>query len=425
MTLCIEGVAREEREKKMRYVLILLGLLVANVASAIDCQKLPSCEELGYSKEDVKGCADNGYLTCPFDENYKKCVEYDCETLGFTNSDKTSWCADLIECKGNEKMTLCQKPCFATDYNSLKELAGSSKCKVVTLRNDIEMPQNQGITIAANTIIDGGSHTLSSSGNQGFNVYTLNNNSGFKNIFIKHNQTQSQVNLRVFNSVNGSKMTLHNTQILVQSNDKENHSTPIFAGPGKYEISGQFTLDTEAIWHLYLSGAPMVFRDADINITTTGASDDIFTNNVEFMNSHGTFTSNYGVPFLRNYIRTLENSEIQFKTGRTCFFIDSVQSDGTTLLKNNSTLTLMCKKGLVGDDDMKMSVLAHIKFESTEDAPATLIVEETERLNYGDVTASNTTDTLILNGVTYRPKQPATTKLSEIESSQNWEKVSQ
>ena len=74
---------------------------------------------------------------------------------------------------------------------------------------------------------------------------------------------------------------------------------------------------------------------------------------------------------------------------------------------------------------MKRSVLAHIKFESTEDAPATLIVEETERLNYGDVTASNTTDTLILNGVTYRPKQPATTKLSEIESSQNWEKVSQ
>ncbi len=115
MTLCIEGVAREERENKMRYLLILMGLLVANVASAMDCEKVPTCESLGYASEDDPSCTPDGYVYCPFDENYKKCVNYDCAKMGFTEDDKTSWCGKLIKCRGNPRMTLCQNLCEVGD----------------------------------------------------------------------------------------------------------------------------------------------------------------------------------------------------------------------------------------------------------------------------------------------------------------------
>lgn len=39
----------------------------------------------------------------------------DCEKLGFTTSDKTSWCGKLIKCKGNPQMTLCQNLCEVGD----------------------------------------------------------------------------------------------------------------------------------------------------------------------------------------------------------------------------------------------------------------------------------------------------------------------
>lgn len=93
----------------MRYMLILLGLLWIGTANAMDCQTPPDCESLGYSKEEDPNCADGGYMTCPFDEEYKKCVQPNCETLGFTESDKTSWCKNIATCPGNEKYTLCVK----------------------------------------------------------------------------------------------------------------------------------------------------------------------------------------------------------------------------------------------------------------------------------------------------------------------------
>ena len=93
----------------MRYVLILLGLLWIGTANAIDCQTPPSCEELGYFSEPDPNCADDGYMFCPLDETYKKCVRYDCAKLGFTESDKTSWCKNIATCRGNPKYTLCVK----------------------------------------------------------------------------------------------------------------------------------------------------------------------------------------------------------------------------------------------------------------------------------------------------------------------------
>ena len=93
----------------MRYLMFLLGLMLSGTANAIDCEKTPNCEELGYSKENDPYCADDGYMLCPFDFTFKKCVEKDCAKLGFTTSDKTSWCKEIIKCEGNEDYTLCAK----------------------------------------------------------------------------------------------------------------------------------------------------------------------------------------------------------------------------------------------------------------------------------------------------------------------------
>ena len=91
----------------MRYVLILLGLLWVGTAQAIDCQTPPDCTSLGYAAENDPNCAANGYVYCPFDKTYKKCVNYDCAKLGFTEDDKTSWCKNIVSCKGDEDLTLC------------------------------------------------------------------------------------------------------------------------------------------------------------------------------------------------------------------------------------------------------------------------------------------------------------------------------
>ena len=91
----------------MRYILFFMVMMFANVAQAMDCEKVPTCEELGYSTESEPNCADNGYMYCPFNHEYKKCVNMDCAKLGFTEDDKTSWCAEIVNCKGNPKYTAC------------------------------------------------------------------------------------------------------------------------------------------------------------------------------------------------------------------------------------------------------------------------------------------------------------------------------
>ncbi len=99
----------------MRYLMFLLCLIFANVANAMDCEKVPDCESLGYSTEDEPNCADNGYMFCPFNHDYKKCVQYNCAKLGFTEDDKTSWCGKIVKCKGNEKFTACKALCEVGD----------------------------------------------------------------------------------------------------------------------------------------------------------------------------------------------------------------------------------------------------------------------------------------------------------------------
>lgn len=56
-------------------LLSILTALIANPAyAAMDCNNQPSCTTLGYSKENVADCASDGYIFCPFDTSYKKCV---------------------------------------------------------------------------------------------------------------------------------------------------------------------------------------------------------------------------------------------------------------------------------------------------------------------------------------------------------------
>ena len=93
----------------MRYLLVLLGLLVTSTAQAVDCQSVPSCTELGYTKEPDPNCKSDGYIFCPFDKSYKKCVNYNCESLGFTNTDKSSWCKNIATCRTDNQYTLCVK----------------------------------------------------------------------------------------------------------------------------------------------------------------------------------------------------------------------------------------------------------------------------------------------------------------------------
>ena len=99
----------------MRYILVLLSLMVANVAQAIDCRENPDCVQMGYSTASDPNCKDDGYIFCPFDKTYKKCVNMNCEALGFTKTDKTSWCNKLIKCKSDTSFTLCQNLCEVGD----------------------------------------------------------------------------------------------------------------------------------------------------------------------------------------------------------------------------------------------------------------------------------------------------------------------
>ena len=402
----------------MRYVLILLGLLMyANLAEAIDCKTPPDCASLGYSKGNDPNCVEDGYLNCPFDQDYKVCVQYNCEALGFTESDKTSWCADLIECKGNSQMTLCRKPCFATDYNSLKELAESGHCKVVTMRDDITIPPNQSITLAANTIIDGGGYTLQSSGNKAnYIVISAHNNTGLKNIKIRHTQTGTQeafTYLKVLTNTN--HVFLENIDVLATSDDQIDHWTPVF-DQGTYDIRGKLALDIQSIRHLIAFRYNTInFTNAQVSINIKGVSGDVFGEaNVTFTNStidldvQGvTFVSTESSTTFINSQANLKGESFLWgsRNRRQNVILDgssvvsvsnsvTVYSTAVITLKNNSVLNLSFNKDVANRNGAQTNI------EST-----------------------NTTDTLVVNGTTYKSIKAGTTELLGIGSSGNWARV--
>ena len=121
----------------MKYVLFLIMILFSGQAVALNCEKQPTCEELNYSKEDDPQCAEDGYILCPFDFSYKKCLQPDCESLGFTQSNKSSWCGKISKCQTDESYTACKALCdigdvyyadgtcgYANDYDGSKTPVG-------------------------------------------------------------------------------------------------------------------------------------------------------------------------------------------------------------------------------------------------------------------------------------------------------------
>lgn len=83
----------------------------AFVANAADdsCDPVPDCESLGYVKN--LECKQNTSVSCPYDATYKRCINADCEALGYTLTDKKSWCKEIIPCPTDSTYTLCKKKC--------------------------------------------------------------------------------------------------------------------------------------------------------------------------------------------------------------------------------------------------------------------------------------------------------------------------
>ncbi len=97
---------------KAFYILGTISLFWASQSMAADCASLPSCEAMGYKKGFDSLCGEDlsNYVVCPYDTEYRKCINYTCAGLGFTNTDKTAWCADIKACPRDGSLTLCARP---------------------------------------------------------------------------------------------------------------------------------------------------------------------------------------------------------------------------------------------------------------------------------------------------------------------------
>ena len=463
----------------MRYILVLLGLFVTNVANAIDCQKLPDCKELGYSKESVKGCLDGGYVICPWDETYKKCVDFDCETLGFTESDKSSWCADLVKCEGNPQMTLCQKACIATNAPELKELAESGKCKIVTVRNDITIPEDILITVASGTTIDGQNHTLTvnAPNKMEANVFTLLNDSGLANLRVKWSAGNNTADNHLFGEprelhhdqfASHPTIYMHNLDITVDHNNPKpakNSNFGVFGG-GYFYYDGKISVHAHAERSATLfrsEAAEHHFRNADVDLSMNCDDEKkeclLFSGNVYTFENSSLRAEARDLMFSPTDRRstemewesegsiTLINTVATFDHTGTYRFEDEKITNRGMLFKgvgpkidkdkdgrNNNTFDLYVMEGSEATLKTKntyftrnVSTPHRLKLMGTKEKPAKLIMENiTQGLQASEFTAGNPTDTFILNGTAYHPLKESTHKFTELDSStEDWEKVVQ
>ncbi len=398
----------------MRYILFLLALMFANVANAMDCEKVPDCASLGYSKDNDPNCADNGYMYCPFDKSYKRCVNYDCTKLGFTESDKTSWCADIIKCRGNENLTLCQKACIATNYDELKYLAGSGKCKLITMKSDITIPTNQGFTLAANTTIDGGGHTLSTSANQANKtVITAENNTAFKNINLHHQDSITHNNNVYLNSSNTeNEISLENVSLIYDSKVTENQINVAF-NKATYVLKDKIDLDINSIHCNVFTSSKVQFAGTDLTASFTNPNGSVFHGSeLTFENAQINITKantfSNGAPF--RFKGTTANI-----TAEKLFAYDH---KGEYVIEEGSRVTFNITERMTNEKQYKYNLV----LSGTPQKPVFLELEGGSDLwpETIEITASNLTDTLVYKGVSYHPTASATTTLTDIPSSPNW-----
>ncbi|MBQ7304172.1 MAG: hypothetical protein IJW75_04575, partial [Alphaproteobacteria bacterium] len=86
-------------------IVAILSLVYLNPAKAsLNCSTQPTCESLGYTMESDANCAEDGYVYCPFDAKYKKCVRPVIKQDAF--------CANfnLSSCPANAQCYKCESP---------------------------------------------------------------------------------------------------------------------------------------------------------------------------------------------------------------------------------------------------------------------------------------------------------------------------
>lgn len=81
-------------------------------ASEMQCLNV-NCESLGYTNiSDLGNTPCDNFLTCPYDPRYVKCdLLPTCENLGYTKDDKSSWCTNIVRCPTDPSYTLCKSLC--------------------------------------------------------------------------------------------------------------------------------------------------------------------------------------------------------------------------------------------------------------------------------------------------------------------------
>jgi len=134
----LEYLKETKMAKKNKLWSLAMVLAVRPAYAAIDCQVPPDCASLGYSLANVPNCETDGYIYCPFDRSYKKCV-----------SKRPPECpADAVDCytitcksgyhytKANGKCSAKVYNCEDAGYFSERLTAVASSCSdAITLTN--------------------------------------------------------------------------------------------------------------------------------------------------------------------------------------------------------------------------------------------------------------------------------------------------
>ncbi len=397
------------KEERMKYILFLIAILFSSQAVALNCERQPTCEELNYSKEDNPKCDKNGYILCPYDQSYKKCVQYSCESLGFTQSDKSDWCADIATCKGDKSYTLCQTPCLAWDYDTLSSLASSGKCKVVSMKNDITLSPNQGITLAANTTLDGNGHTL----NTAETNLTLAEGSKLQNLNIHRQIATSEAVNFIF--INGAS-TFEDVSILDENSntDTVEHWRYLCQISGNtLTVRGNLKIEVKNdVRHPIFNGGQLVFENAKVELISPSNSSDVLTQQESIIAKNSEI-----------HIKTLSQAiNTSFPELINSQMIIEVDSNGTVFYKNENDKCGI-KLGEGSTLDTKTSTLTatpmvEIILNGTTDKPATAIIQKESAGANLDV--QNTSAELEYMGNTYHPTQIGQTTLSDVPTSPIW-----
>ena len=392
-------------------------VLFSSQVVALNCEKQPTCEELNYSKDDDPQCAEDGYILCPYDQSYKKCVRYNCETLGFTQSDKSAWCADIATCKGDKSYTLCQTPCIAWDSDTLSSLASSGKCKVVTMKNDITLPPNQDITLAKNTTLDGNGHTITATSTS----FTLLDGAKLKNMHI--NRKISSTEELTLISVQGNGF-FEDISVLDENNNTVLAGTRYLCQISEsLTLSGalKFEVKNDLHHHVFYSGnkASLILDNANIEIISPQTSSDVFSGISQSVAKNSEIlikTESYArAGDHDNELELIDSKMIIETAAAVCW---DAWSECTFKLDTGGYLDTKDNL-LLQATDAKMKII----FNGSKENIATLVIAKEHKGDDVTLEVQNTAAKFNYMGTTYRPKQIGTTLLSEIPNSPIWEKV--